>query len=105
MAARDRGCGMKRLIFSLVLVGVPLALALRGSPASGRNGLGGKLECADNAVACTEVAQSIGYQGQYTGHDEPSVLFYSNRAGAGNAMTYQLTLPRDPATPPTQDGR
>jgi len=51
-----------------------------------------------------EVAHSIGYGGAYTGHDEPSVLFYSNTPGAGNSMTYQLTLPKDPPTLPTQNG-
>src|SRR5437899_1000999 len=61
-------------------------------------------DCQDNAVTCTEVANSIGYGGAYTGHDEPSLLFYSNTPGAGNSMTYQLTLPKDPPTLPTQDG-
>src|SRR5207249_392821 len=44
------------------------------------------------------------YGGAYTGHDEPAILFYSNRAGAGNSMTYHMTLPSDPPTRPTQDG-
>jgi len=34
---------------------------------------------------CTEAAESVGYGGEYTGHDEPSVLFYSNTAGSGNS--------------------
>lgn len=32
----------------------------------------------------------------YVGHDEPSLEFYSNHPGAGNNMTYQMTLPKDP---------
>jgi len=40
-------------------------------------------DCQDGAVTCTEVAHSIGYGGAYTGHDEPSVLFYSNTPGPG----------------------
>ncbi len=44
------------------------------------------------------------YQGQYTGHDEPSTLFYSDKPGSGNQMQYRLTLPTDPATLPNQAG-
>jgi len=40
----------------------------------------------------------------YIGHDEPSTLFYSNQPGAGNNVTYQLTLPKEPPTRPKQNG-
>jgi hypothetical protein len=53
---------------------------------------------------CAETADAIGYEGRYTGHDEPSVLFYSNRPGSGNNNRYRLILPQDPPTLPTQDG-
>lgn len=96
---------MRRIIVLFVLAGIPLTLALGGSPASGTTGASGKPECADNAVVCAEVSHPVGYAGAYTGHDEPSALFYSNTAGAGSSMTYQLTLPKDPPTLPTQDGR
>ena len=39
-----------------------------------------------------------------SGHDEPSLLFYSNKAGSGNSNQYSLTLPTDPPTAPSQDG-
>jgi hypothetical protein len=42
--------------------------------------------------------------GEYIGHDEPSVLFYSQKAGSGNDNTYLLTLPKDPPVRPIQDG-
>ena len=47
---------------------------------------------------CAEVAnpQEV-FGGQYVGHDEPSAVFYSNTPGAGNHMTYSMTLPRDPS--------
>jgi hypothetical protein len=32
----------------------------------------------------------------YVGHDEPSLLFYSNRPGSGNRMQYQGILPKEP---------
>ena len=63
----------------------------------------GPPECDENAPFCTEVYDSIGYGGAYTGHDEPSLLFYSNTPGAGNSNIYRLTLPKDPPNPPKQD--
>src|SRR6476661_8844863 len=60
--------------------------------------------CDDNAPLCAEALDSIGYEGQYTGHDEPSLLFYSNTPGAGNNQQYRLVVPQDPPILPTQDG-
>jgi hypothetical protein len=61
--------------------------------------------CDDaTGILCAEVYQSIGYHGAYTGHDEPSVLFYSAVAGSGNTMVYLMQLPKDPPTLPKQDG-
>ena len=41
------------------------------------------IPCDDGNPLCAEVFDSIGYEGSYTGHDEPSVLFYDNRPGSG----------------------
>jgi hypothetical protein len=60
--------------------------------------------CDDNAPLCTEPMDPTNYEGNYIGHDEPSVLYYSNTPGSGNSNVYQLTLPTDPRTLPTQDG-
>jgi hypothetical protein len=60
--------------------------------------------CQDNSPLCTEVFDSLNYDGKYTGHDEPSLLFYSNRAGSGNSSLYRLTLPKDPPNRPVQTG-
>jgi hypothetical protein len=61
--------------------------------------------CDDpTGIFCTEVYQSIGYNGAYTGHDEPAVLFYSDVSGSGNTMTYLMQLPKDPPKLPRQDG-
>jgi hypothetical protein len=62
------------------------------------------LSCDENGSLCTEVYESIGYGGNYTGHDEPSVLFYSGVPGSGNKMVYLLRLPKDPPKLPKQDG-
>ena len=65
--------------------------------------------CDDNAPLCTELnefpsGQTSNYEGRYVGHDEPSVLFYSNVPGSGNSNVYRLTLPKDPPVLPTQAG-
>ena len=63
-----------------------------------------KAFCSTRPTLCTETTDPWNYQGQYTGHDEPSLLFYSNTAGSGNSSLYQLTLPKDPPTAPNQAG-
>lgn len=60
--------------------------------------------CEVKAPLCTDVADSLDLFGHYVGHDEPSLLFYSNAPGSGNSSVYQLTLPKDPPTLPKQDG-
>ena len=73
--------------------------------------------CGTNGVTCSDPAltwdEYAGFnkavsQGApllpYIGHDEPEVQFFSNRPGTGNNMTYFLRLPKDPPTPPQQDG-
>jgi hypothetical protein len=55
------------------------------------------IDCEYSSL-CTEVADSSQVFGsQYVGHDEPSLLFYSNKPGSGGRMQYSLTLPRDPS--------
>ena len=55
------------------------------------------INCEYSSV-CAEVADSASVFGsEYVGHDEPSLVFYSNEAGAGNNATYTLRLPRDPS--------
>jgi len=63
----------------------------------------GRTLCDDNGILCTEIADTHNYEGQYTGHDEPSLLFYSDKSGSGNSNIYRLTLPKDPPPPPQQD--
>jgi len=63
-----------------------------------------RILCDDNAPTCTETIIDYNYEGQYIGHDEPSLLFYSNTPGSGNSSRYLLRLPEDPANLPKQDG-
>ena len=44
------------------------------------------------------------YLGEYIGHDEPGLMFYSNTPGSGNSAFYTLTIPTEPPTRPKQDG-
>jgi len=62
------------------------------------------LLCPNNTGFCTDIGRQYQETLGYTGHDEPAILFYSNRAGAGNNLTTTLTIPIDPPTPPQQDG-
>ena len=50
------------------------------------------------------VGRAVDEYGQYTGHDEPSALFYSTVPGSGNSSLYRLTLPTDPVAAPLQNG-
>jgi len=58
-----------------------------------------KYDCAgQNAGFCVDVANPsfvFGYN-NYVGHDEPSMLFYSNQPGSGNQVQWQMRLPKDP---------
>src|SRR3954453_16382799 len=62
------------------------------------------LRCEEGSPLCAEVANSIGYEGKYIGHDEPSLLFYSDVPGSGNNTRYTVRLPTDPSKLPQQDG-
>ncbi len=64
------------------------------------------INCSYASAMCTEVGNSDDVFGYYVGHDEPSMLFYSNKPGAGNHMRYGLTLPTNPsASHPTKVGK
>jgi hypothetical protein len=58
--------------------------------------------CSRWPVLCTEITHSGSY---YSGHDEPSLLFYSNTPGSGNSSVYNVRLPKDPPTLPAQNGK
>lgn len=61
-------------------------------------------DCDEGGSLCTETFDPIGYNGAYTGHDEPSLLFYSNTPGSGNHLTWTIKLPADPPIVPNQSG-
>ena len=65
---------------------------------------GSRLVCGEGSPLCAEANDALGYNGGYTGHDEPSLLFYSGTPGSGNDSNYRLVVPTDPPILPTQDG-
>jgi hypothetical protein len=60
--------------------------------------------CAVHTFLCADTSRHKDYEGNYTGHDEPAISYHSSMPGSGNQSNYNLTLPRDSATAPTQDG-
>jgi hypothetical protein len=94
---------------ALAILGGIMLLATAGAlaPASASSPSGQrpeKLLCNEGSPICAEAVDALGYEGQYTGHDEPSLLFYSNTPGAGNNQRYRMVVPQDPPILPTQDG-
>ena len=45
---------------------------------------------------CPDVNDNANVFDEYVGHDEPSLLFYSNTAGSGNQLSTVVTIPSDP---------
>jgi hypothetical protein len=81
-----------------VLLAAGTAGAQRNSLASGHN-------CDDiNSGLCTERSNNVNYEGKYVGHDEPSVLFYSDGHGSGSSNIWKIVLPKDPPQFPSQRG-
>jgi hypothetical protein len=62
------------------------------------------LLCSRGSPLCPDINDPADSFGRYVGHDEPSVLFYSNEPGSGNSTRYQLRLPEEPPVQPTNDG-
>ena len=117
-----------RLTLSTAILVIPFAVVTgsSGAPAAPQakapdnptiRAAGPQHWCGTNGVNCTEPAldwdEFAGYDKavaagahftSYIGHDEPATLFYSNRPGSGNDVTYQMRIPTDPPTLPRQDG-
>ena len=51
--------------------------------------------CESHVGVCPDTLTHKNYEGQYVGHDEPSLLFYSGQAGSGNSNVWHLRIPRD----------
>jgi hypothetical protein len=60
--------------------------------------------CEQPIGRCIDLPKAYTYDKPYVGHDEPALLFYSNKPGSGNSNVYFLRLPKDPPTLPKQNG-
>ena len=90
---------MRRAFVGLVAVTALLALGLFAGAAHAVRPF-----CGQNAPICTEANDAVGYDGAYTGHDEPSLLFYSDMPGSGNSSLYHVKLPGESRVMPNQAG-
>src|SRR5262245_40599156 len=88
----------------LALATTATAAAAGAKTSASQQGKVEKLLCNEGSPLCAETADALGYQGKYTGHDEPSLLFYSGTQGSGNNQQYRLVVPQDPPIQPRQDG-
>lgn len=83
---------------ALLLLASTSAIAAQTSPI-----LQKLLQCgANTGILCPDKLENP--PGKYIGHDEPSLLFYSDKLGSGNSNVYRLKLPKDPPLLPKQDG-
>src|SRR5262249_16950954 len=79
-------------------------LLLSGSLAWGASPHVEFFQCNEpSGILCAEQRDNPGGKEYYVGHDEPSLLFYSDVPGAGFNNTYRIRLPKDPPMLPKQD--
>ena len=92
-------------ITGAIVFAIALVVSIAGNAAV-NNPKGGEPLCVQHPALCTERDNAWTYDGStyVSGHDEPSVLFYSKIPGSGNSNHYTVTLPTDPVAPPKQDG-
>lgn len=88
----------RRALFGAGLLLLSSAFTTRASPPNARY-----YQCdQQSGILCAEARDNP--WGHYVGHDEPSLLFYSNQPGSGFSQIYRLRLPKDPPQVPKQDG-
>jgi hypothetical protein len=80
---------VKKFIIPLVSIAATVAMvAVPSASATGTRTLATASEepfCDAHVGVCPDTVKHKNYEGQYVGHDEPAVLFYYTRAGAGNS--------------------
>ncbi len=92
----------RRALAALVATVGMLAGSVAFLPATAGASWGGgphykHLDCRQGNAFCTEVGdQKAVFGNTYVGHDEPSLLFYSHKAGSGTRQQYVFKLPTDP---------
>ena len=88
-----------RALFSAGLLLLSGSLAWVGSPQAEF------FQCKEpSGILCAEQRDNPGGKKYYVGHDEPSLLFYSDVPGAGFNNVYRIRLPKDPPMVPKRNG-
>src|SRR5690349_2989001 len=95
---------MRKALSALAGLAALFGVLVGAGPAAASGAPTGPWTCDQNSPFCTEPNDPYSPAGNYIGHDEPSVLFYDSRPGAGYDVTYRIRLPKEPGTQPTQDG-
>jgi hypothetical protein len=95
---------MRRSLLLSFAGAVLASLVFLSAASSSQNRASPLIFCDDNGPICAEPDNPVNYEGNYIGHDEPALVFYSNTAGSGNSSNYNLKIPTEPPTLPTQDG-
>jgi hypothetical protein len=97
---------MNKYLFCLSLViGVPfIAQPARSQLAPDCNGLtsDGSPSSAIAVPGCPDPIDRVEYNEPYIGHDEASVLFYSDRPHSASNLQWEFVLPTEHAPPATQ---
>jgi hypothetical protein len=83
------------IVASVAATLVVSAIAKRATAQS----YGGSYSYCQETHLCADPADGLLAGGQYVGHDEPALLFYSPAAGSGNSSLYYITLPKEPTSP------
>ena len=96
--------GLIVVVASLLSVAAAQGAGLKPLALAGKAGFHGYQEplCVSHSSLCADAYANP--NGEYVGHDEPSVEFKSSVPGSGNDMTYTVTLPREPSSLPTESG-
>ena len=91
---------MRSIRIALALTGAAAAFASIGGAATAQDS--GTPVCEAHPGICLDTRSHRNYEGAYVGHDEPSLLFYSGKAGSGNSNTWTLQIPHEAAVAPRQ---
>ncbi|MEY2470772.1 MAG: hypothetical protein QOK28_101 [Actinomycetota bacterium] len=93
-----------RVFAVLVALCLVSTVGARAADADDDEPTASRLHCDQNNPTCAEAVGVPGYDDQYVGHDEPALLFYSDKPGSGNSSQYSLRIPTEPTTMPNQNG-
>jgi hypothetical protein len=106
--------GRSRILFGIVTTALFVGPAIVSATATGTPAAAspapaastGEREplCDAQPYRCVDPGSHKNEYGEYVGHDEPAVAFYSNTPGSGSQQNYKLTLPRDSKVLPVQNG-